>query len=174
MLIVLKSGSLDLLKPSGPVQACSGIALHFYCSSLRLPELQFRFSSFSARLLSTVQRRTALNMYWRRADINRNISRLHYSSFGFIYLFTTWTVASLRGPMLQSRTNTQLWRRKLPNTLLLGVRLPRWTQQAVGRRTDCPLQQYHCPTSCIFTNLWHQHEPCSAKVAQHSSCEVLP
>jgi hypothetical protein len=27
MLIVLKSGSLKLLEPSGPVQACNGIAL---------------------------------------------------------------------------------------------------------------------------------------------------
>ena len=29
MLIVLKSGSLNLLEPSGPVQACNGIALPF-------------------------------------------------------------------------------------------------------------------------------------------------
>ena len=29
MLIVLKSGSLNLLELSGPVQACNGIALHF-------------------------------------------------------------------------------------------------------------------------------------------------
>jgi len=27
MLIVLKSGSLELLEPSGPVQVCNGIAL---------------------------------------------------------------------------------------------------------------------------------------------------
>jgi len=27
--IVLKSGSLNLLEPSGPVQACNGIALPF-------------------------------------------------------------------------------------------------------------------------------------------------
>jgi hypothetical protein len=27
--IVLKSGSLSLLEPSGPVQVCNGIALHF-------------------------------------------------------------------------------------------------------------------------------------------------
>jgi len=27
--IVLKSGNLNLLEPSGPVQACNGIALHF-------------------------------------------------------------------------------------------------------------------------------------------------
>ena len=30
MLIVLKSGSLKLLEPSGPVQACNGVALPFY------------------------------------------------------------------------------------------------------------------------------------------------
>jgi hypothetical protein len=28
--IVLKSGSLNLLEPSGPVKVCSGIALPFY------------------------------------------------------------------------------------------------------------------------------------------------
>jgi hypothetical protein len=28
--IVLKSGSLNLLEPSGPVEACNGIALLFY------------------------------------------------------------------------------------------------------------------------------------------------
>jgi len=30
VLNVLKSGSLNLLEPSGPVQACNGIALPFY------------------------------------------------------------------------------------------------------------------------------------------------
>jgi len=30
VLIVLKSGSLNLLEPSGPVQACNGIALPFF------------------------------------------------------------------------------------------------------------------------------------------------
>jgi len=37
MLIVLKSGTLNLLEPSGPVQACNGIAvcrLRADCSSL--------------------------------------------------------------------------------------------------------------------------------------------
>jgi hypothetical protein len=29
VLIVLKSGSLSLLEPSGPLQACNGIALTF-------------------------------------------------------------------------------------------------------------------------------------------------
>jgi hypothetical protein len=29
MPIVLKSGSLNLLKPAGPVLACNGVALHF-------------------------------------------------------------------------------------------------------------------------------------------------
>jgi hypothetical protein len=31
VLIVLKSGSLNLLEPSGPVQACNGIALPLLC-----------------------------------------------------------------------------------------------------------------------------------------------
>jgi hypothetical protein len=36
--IVLKSGSLNLLEPSGPVKACNGISLPFtiYCMDLRL------------------------------------------------------------------------------------------------------------------------------------------
>jgi hypothetical protein len=32
VLIVLKSGSLNLLEPSGPVKACNGIALPFMYS----------------------------------------------------------------------------------------------------------------------------------------------
>ena len=32
MPIVLKSGNLNLLEPSGPVQACNGIALPFFYS----------------------------------------------------------------------------------------------------------------------------------------------
>jgi hypothetical protein len=35
--IVLKSGSLNLLEPSGPVQACNGIALPYHnCKYLHL------------------------------------------------------------------------------------------------------------------------------------------
>jgi len=37
--IVLKSGSLNLLEPSGPVQACNGIALPFILSDLWPPYL---------------------------------------------------------------------------------------------------------------------------------------
>ena len=33
MPIVLKCGSLNLLEPPGPVQACNEIALHFYLGS---------------------------------------------------------------------------------------------------------------------------------------------
>jgi len=35
VLIVLKSGSLILLEPSGPVQACNGIALPFTAKQQR-------------------------------------------------------------------------------------------------------------------------------------------
>ena len=35
--IVLKSGSLNLLEPSGPVQACNGIALPFFMCQLQGP-----------------------------------------------------------------------------------------------------------------------------------------
>jgi len=40
--IVLKSGSLNLLEPSGPVQACSGIALPFYHPNTK-PEVVHRY-----------------------------------------------------------------------------------------------------------------------------------
>ena len=39
--IVLKSGSLNLLEPSGPVQACNGIALPFPFTYIFLVYLQF-------------------------------------------------------------------------------------------------------------------------------------
>jgi hypothetical protein len=35
--IVLKSGSLNLLGPSGPVKACNGIALHLLCYGDTIP-----------------------------------------------------------------------------------------------------------------------------------------
>ena len=38
MPIVLKSGSLSLLEPTGPVQACNGIALPFTQSLLYFPK----------------------------------------------------------------------------------------------------------------------------------------
>jgi hypothetical protein len=34
--IVLKSGSLNLLEPYGPVQACNGTALPFYCIAVHV------------------------------------------------------------------------------------------------------------------------------------------
>jgi len=37
--IVMKSGSLNLLEPSGPVQACNGIAVHFTISSAEIGKL---------------------------------------------------------------------------------------------------------------------------------------
>jgi len=47
MPIVLKSGSLSLLEPSGPVQACNGIALPFTAITMYQSPPQFRrtFSS---------------------------------------------------------------------------------------------------------------------------------
>jgi len=52
--IALKSGSLNLLEPSGPVQACNGIAL-LLCSSgiLRSVQLQFR-SDVSGQPIGTI------------------------------------------------------------------------------------------------------------------------
>ena len=40
MPTVLKSGSLNLLEPSGPVQACNGIALPFYFQSVKPENVQ--------------------------------------------------------------------------------------------------------------------------------------
>jgi hypothetical protein len=39
--IVLKSGSLNLLEPSGPVKACNGIALRFYIRYLGVSSVVF-------------------------------------------------------------------------------------------------------------------------------------
>jgi hypothetical protein len=41
--IVLKSGSLNLLEPSGPVQASNGIALFIY---IKLPQVFCSFDIF--------------------------------------------------------------------------------------------------------------------------------
>ena len=41
MSIVLKSGNLNLLEPSGPVQACNGFASPFILSDLGPPDIYF-------------------------------------------------------------------------------------------------------------------------------------
>jgi hypothetical protein len=38
VLIVLKSGSFTLLEPSGPVQACNGIALPLYMCTIQITQ----------------------------------------------------------------------------------------------------------------------------------------
>jgi len=51
MLIVLKSGSLNLLEPSGPVQACNGIAIplhQFSTSNIICPVLHIHSSLMDA------------------------------------------------------------------------------------------------------------------------------
>jgi len=53
--IVLKSGSLSLLEPSGAVQACNGIALpltHYTVSHLRRPVLLSAHDQTSLKLFS--------------------------------------------------------------------------------------------------------------------------
>jgi len=45
--IVLKSGSLNLLEPSGPVQACNGIALPFFKNGHSLMIFQLKLSVLS-------------------------------------------------------------------------------------------------------------------------------
>ena len=41
MPVVLKSGSFNLLEPSGPVQACNGIALPFILDILKLSLISY-------------------------------------------------------------------------------------------------------------------------------------
>jgi len=43
MCRLLKSGSLDLLEPSGPVQACNGIALPFLHGAIWLINSQYMY-----------------------------------------------------------------------------------------------------------------------------------
>ena len=53
MLIVLKSGSLNLLEPSGLVQACNGIALPSLCQVLQISKNLCRITG---KITSTVKR----------------------------------------------------------------------------------------------------------------------
>jgi hypothetical protein len=54
--IVLKSGSLNLLEPSGPVQACNGIALPLLHLLLLLPTLlQLMASLMTLSVAPTIQ-----------------------------------------------------------------------------------------------------------------------
>jgi len=57
--IVLKSGSLNLLEPSGPVQACNGIALPFTFTFIYL-SVSYDFL-YSKRLIATYTTVTAQN-----------------------------------------------------------------------------------------------------------------
>ena len=54
MPIVLKSENLNLLEPSGLVQACNGIALPFYCDCVVLTGRDFMPEEFLARVNGTV------------------------------------------------------------------------------------------------------------------------
>ena len=50
--VVMKSGNLNFLEPSGPVQACNGTASPFYLSTLtRRHCLDSRHESFASNLL---------------------------------------------------------------------------------------------------------------------------
>jgi hypothetical protein len=49
--IVFKSGSLKLLEPSGPVQACNGIASPFYFKKRNINFMQEKITLFCFLLL---------------------------------------------------------------------------------------------------------------------------
>ena len=80
MPIILKSGSLNLLEPSGPVQACNGIALPLY----RTRKLQKAPSVFMPNFIDKLilcqkftQVETDLNCYWYYTQIRNLPSVLH-------------------------------------------------------------------------------------------------
>jgi len=72
--IVLKSGSLNLLEPSGPVQACNGIALLLPLPSLfslfqrrilefpSLPVVSTENSVFSAKIETSIRNETYIHL----------------------------------------------------------------------------------------------------------------
>ena len=43
--VVMKSGNLNILEPSGPLQACNGTALHLPLTGHEGPEEEERYSS---------------------------------------------------------------------------------------------------------------------------------
>jgi uncharacterized membrane protein YGL010W len=77
--IVLKSGSLNLLEPSGPVQACNGIALPLQ-ASLKT----FCLCKTLIGLLEVGKLEGAVNKLWA---LNTNIFYLDIdSSFGIVIM----------------------------------------------------------------------------------------
>ena len=67
--IVLKSGSLNLLKPSGPVLACNGIALPFTFYNWKQSFPQYIFSIYPTAVTST----TRTTLYSETSDNSNNI-----------------------------------------------------------------------------------------------------
>ena len=55
MPIVLKSGNLNLLEPSGPVQACNGIALPFYLDGVLSRALDGKKRGITWRLKESLE-----------------------------------------------------------------------------------------------------------------------
>jgi hypothetical protein len=69
--IVLKSGNLNLLEPSGPVQACKGIALSLPYYFLLVPVIAVEVVSLG--VISTVQR---LILIFRISDYVRTLNNI--------------------------------------------------------------------------------------------------
>jgi hypothetical protein len=64
MPITLKSGSLNLLEPSGPVQTCNGSSLTFYCQcslfSIKYPIILIFFMSGGLAILINPDKRSSV------------------------------------------------------------------------------------------------------------------
>ena len=67
--VVMKSGSLNFLEPSGPVQACNGTALPLLLEDPFVPHVEFRVHCpllvLHRRIVTSPTRREVLRKYLR-------------------------------------------------------------------------------------------------------------
>jgi hypothetical protein len=133
VLIVLKSGSLTLLEPSRPVQACNGIALpYWHCSritrlaSFHVPTPQFRsrctiptfHSSHPASLgalYGPLVFKCCGNLCTEKAFTGTvDLKRLHYLEYFEFIAHRHWS--AMRSPILQIVQKVRTYRLVLPAT----------------------------------------------------------
>ena len=77
--IVLKSGSLNLLKPSGPLQACNGIALPLLRYGHRKGKIKEQELEKSSYLKKRLGRESTLENLIRNKDISRKLKVLNWN-----------------------------------------------------------------------------------------------
>jgi hypothetical protein len=85
--IVLKSGSLNFLEPSGPVQACNGIALPFTCICTSRISFKLYEYVFNLSLISFIFIRS-YNVYCTIDLINVVLAALLFPSYFIIFQFS--------------------------------------------------------------------------------------